>query len=137
MKKLERKWARVCFALLVAAVICVVTPWLLQMLLDVTSFMYPIVFGALAVLLAGAEFLLSRKYLRCPHCGKSTVPPRWTNKNRYRCTRCATIFPFDDQPDLPVTTEEEDDDEEDYEDDEYDDDDEHDEAEETALKEEE
>jgi len=118
MKKLERKWARVCFMLLVAAVVCVVTPWLLQALFDVTSYVYPIVFGVLAVLLAGAEFLLSRKYLRCPHCGKSTVPPRWTNKNRYRCTRCATIFPFDDQPEPPVISIDDDEDEDDYEEDE-------------------
>jgi len=118
MKKLERKWARVCFVLLVAAIVCVVTPWLLQALFDVTSYVYPIVFGVLAVLLAGAEFLLSRKYLRCPHCGKSTVPPRWTNKNRYRCTRCATIFPFDDQPEPPVISIDDDEDEDDYEEDE-------------------
>ena len=110
MKKLERKWARVCFALLVAAVVFVVTPWLLLAVLKVESKAFPIVFGILAAICVLAEFLLSRKYLRCPRCGKSTVPPRWSNKARYRCTRCATIFPFDDQPEIVYAIEDDDDD---------------------------
>ena len=102
----------------VAAVAFVATPWLLLAVLKVESKGFPIVFGILAAVCILAEFLLSRKYLRCPHCGKSTVPPRWSNKTRYRCTRCATVFPFDDQPELVYTNEESDEDEEEY--DEYD-----------------
>ncbi len=127
MKKLQRKWARVCFVLLVAAVVFVVIPWLMLAVLKVESKLYPIIFGILAAACILAEFLLSRKYLRCPHCGKSTVPPRWSNKTRYRCTRCATIFPFDDQPELVFVAEDEDEGEEDggeYEDDEWEDGDE-------------
>ena len=120
MKKLERKWARVCFVLLAAAVVCIVTPWLLLAVLKVESKGFPIVFGILAAICALAEFLISRKYLRCPHCGKSTVPPRWSNKVRYRCTRCATIFPFDDQPEIVYAVEDEDDEDEAYDEDEYD-----------------
>jgi len=113
MKKMERKWARVCFVLLVAALVLAVTPWALHALLHVESKAYPTVFGILAALCLLTEFLLSRRFLRCPHCGKSTAPPRWSGKQHYRCTRCATIFPFDDQPELPVRVADDEEDEED------------------------
>lgn len=103
MKKLERKWARICFALLAAGLGLAVAPWALHVLLGVVSEVYPLVFSILAAVCLLAEFLLSRKMLRCPTCGKTTAPPRWDGKTRFRCVKCGMIFPFDDQPEIPVS----------------------------------
>jgi len=123
MKKLERKWAKICFVLLVSALVLAVAPWALHVLVGVESKVYPAVFGILAALCLLAEFLLSRKFLRCPTCGKTTAPPRWDGKTRFRCVKCGRIFPFDDQPEIVYAAEDEDD-EEASDDDEYEEDDE-------------
>lgn len=117
MKKLERKWARICFVLLVAAIVCIAAPWLMEALFDAESPAIPITFGVLTLILIGLELLFSHKHLRCSHCGKSTAPPRWNSRHRYRCSRCASIFVFDDEeePESPAVEEYDEDDEDEWE----------------------
>ena len=97
--KLQRKWARVCLALMAAAALSACVPAAAYEWFGAKSLLWGILGAAGAVGFFLASLLVRRRRLRCPHCGKGSVSPRWMISHRLYCPYCGQPFLFDSDPD--------------------------------------
>ena len=88
-RRLRRRWARLCWLLLVFAGGFAVFGALLRM----------IPFLMVSCVLIVMELILQLAFLRCTNCGREIAPPRWDSGRRFYCRRCGKPFLFDDDPD--------------------------------------
>ena len=88
-KRLCRRWARLCWLLLVFAGGFAVLGTLLRV----------IPFLMASCVLIVIELILQLAFLRCTNCGKEIAPPHWDPGKRFYCRRCGKPFLFDDDPD--------------------------------------
>ena len=97
MKRLKRKWARVCTVLMVLTILCVFLPWVMYDLLG-RSIAWAIAGVTGATLGLTAMLIVKFVCLRCPNCGKSAARPQWKPGTRYYCPCCGKPFVYDDEP---------------------------------------
>lgn len=93
-KRLRRRWARLCWLLIVFGAGFVIFGALLQV----------IPFWIVGVLLMAAGMVLQLSFLRCTNCGKDLARLVWDSRRRYYCKYCGKPFLFDDDPPDPSTT---------------------------------
>lgn len=85
MKKLKRKYARLCIILGVMALVCCWSS--IFIVVHISEFIAKLLIGGGAVLLfcaLGVKFAL----LRCPECGYSGLMPQWSKNDSYHCPKC-------------------------------------------------
>ena len=93
-KRLRRRWARLCWLLIVFGAGLVIFGGLRRMI--------PLWIVGVFLLIAG--MILQRSFLRCTNCGKDLARPMWVSRRRYYCKFCGKPFLFDDDPPDPSTT---------------------------------
>ncbi len=101
MKRLERKWARVCILLIVLTILCMFIPLVVYCFAGAVVLIWMQIGMIGAVLCLAAAVVLRVWHLSCPNCGRGIAPVQWKPGKRYYCSLCGKPFLYDDEPDEP------------------------------------